>query len=315
MPRQAFRPGSFQQTVQQPAVPQVDLRRADLPFLQVLEPGREYANQVGPGEDVEIAAGRAFARTERPRELRGVPDLAVPVRDHHPEPPERLGRDANAQLGEIALQEGADEVVEPVGCVLVVGGEEGAREAAPQPEVAPTRRPDFFQVEAGERDQPDPAGQRLGHAAYERRRRAPGQEEPRAVVRPVRQDAQDFEQTRQALDLVHDDEAAQGAERLFRGGETVAVARPLQVEVSLGALGLGDFGGDRRLPALPRAVEGHDRMDPEGAVDPSDDSRPRDEHVASLTRYIRSSYTDLPPSPFGEEVGGVGRAAVGAAPA
>ncbi len=78
--------GDLEEAVEQPGVPQVHLRGLDLPLADVLVPRLQLPDHERPGEDVEVGAHRLVRESHRPRQLRGVPRLAVVVRQHRPEP-------------------------------------------------------------------------------------------------------------------------------------------------------------------------------------------------------------------------------------
>jgi hypothetical protein len=57
----------------------------------------------------------------------------VEVRKHRPEAGDRGRGDRHAELGEVPLDEGANEVTPPTQALAVVGGEKRTRETAPEP--------------------------------------------------------------------------------------------------------------------------------------------------------------------------------------
>ena len=260
MPIQLVGVGDVEQRVEQAGVAQVDPRRTDLAFPQVLHPGRQHANEKGPGQEVEIAARGGLARSQRPREFGGVPDLSVPVRDHHPEAPQRLGGDADAQGRQIPLQEGGDELLAPTDGAGVVRGEEGTRKTAAQPQIRPPLRAGLAEVETGEGHRAHPSGERLGDSPHQSGRGAAGQQESRAVPGAVHQPAQDVQETGIALDLVEHDQPGAVAERPLRRLQAPPVQRPLEIEGVRRPRGPGELGRRRRLAALPRPEDRHHGM-------------------------------------------------------
>jgi len=152
----------LQERMQQAAVRHIDLGRLHLSFAQVLEPGEDLPQHQRRGEQVEVAADRHVGDPEGAGELRSVPYLPVVVSDHRPEASERLGRDADSKRREIPLQEGADEPTPPFGTVAVRRSDEGARKAAPQPELLAGGDSHLVEIEAPELVVVDAAGQRFG---------------------------------------------------------------------------------------------------------------------------------------------------------
>ena len=80
-----------EQGVKQSGVTEIDLGGLDLPFLDVLVPGLKDTDHIGPVQDIEVPAAGHTREPQRSGQLRGVPDLAVRVGQHGPEPAE-LGR-------------------------------------------------------------------------------------------------------------------------------------------------------------------------------------------------------------------------------
>jgi hypothetical protein len=101
------------------------------------------------------------AHAESACELRGVEQAALVVSEHHPQPPQRLGRDARAQLRDLALQVCADEILAPAQADRVIRREEAVRKAASHPESVQLFPADLCEVERREFDERDPPSQAL----------------------------------------------------------------------------------------------------------------------------------------------------------
>jgi len=87
-------------------------------------PGLQLSNEIGNGQEVEVAAHGVLAHAERARWLRRVPDLPMIVREHAPEPAHGGGRGAQAQGGQVALHRQAHEGLAPRHAVVLGGRKE-----------------------------------------------------------------------------------------------------------------------------------------------------------------------------------------------
>ena len=246
---------AIQQLVQDAAVPQVDLRRLDLPLADVLVPGLELAHHEQSREQVEIAPHRRLGDAERARRLGRVPQLSVPVREHGPEAQQRGGGHRRAELRHVALEEGLHEITPPGEAVGIIAREIGPGKSSAQPVTLQARRAQFLGAEAADRHEFDAAGERFRGLAQQRRRRAAEHQKARGQGPAVGQHAQDGKQVRPALHLVEHDEAAKFRERLHRLGEGGDVGGILQIEVSGRAAAAGEGAGQGGLAALARAEE------------------------------------------------------------
>src|ERR1017187_4439885 len=99
--------------MKQPAVTDIDFRRFDYTLADVLKPRLQLPHHIRSHQGVEVAARGMMRNTEGVAQLRSVPDLPVVMRQHGPEPPQRLRRDVNAEQRQIALQECADKILTP----------------------------------------------------------------------------------------------------------------------------------------------------------------------------------------------------------
>ena len=67
----------IQQRVKQARVAEVDLRRLHLSFRNILEPGVQLANHVGPGQQIQVAPHGLVREGHDPSQLGRVPGLTV----------------------------------------------------------------------------------------------------------------------------------------------------------------------------------------------------------------------------------------------
>ena len=127
--------GHAQEVVEESGVANVDLGRLHLPLLEIRAPGFQAPQHVRRLEGIEIPAHGVMGDAERPAELRSVPHLSVIVSQHRPEAFEGRALDGDAELRNVALEEGANEVAAPAKAVGMAPGRVGRREAAAEPEV------------------------------------------------------------------------------------------------------------------------------------------------------------------------------------
>ena len=196
MERQLLRLLDPQQEVQDAGVAQEHPRRFDEPFAEVFEPGRQHPDHERAGEQVAVVVHRAGAHVHGARQFGGVPELAVPVGEHAPEPAEGLRGDLRAQTRNVPLEEGPGERLHPARPGRVGRCEPGARESAAHPQTVLMLRSDLGEREAGDIDELDAPGQGLGNPADHVPRRAAEQQEHRLSIRVVANRAQRFEQAR-----------------------------------------------------------------------------------------------------------------------
>ena len=185
------------------------------------------------------------------------------VREHRPQPSQRLGRDPRAQLRNVALEVCADEVLAPAQADRVILCEEAVGETASNPQLIQLLLAHLGDVERREldkRDSPRQALARLGQqvdrgGAQQQEPAGPGALAPALVDHP----AQRLEQAGRALDLIEDHELpGMVGEVKLRLSQTSPVRRGLQVQIGRRPP-VGDLQGERRLPRLPRAEQGNGR--------------------------------------------------------
>ena len=214
--------------MKQPAVTDVDLGRLHLPLAEVLVPRGQLPNHEQPAQEIQVAAHRRLADAERPGQLRRVPHPAVVVGEHAPETQQRGRRDRDAERGQVSLEEGPNQVASPGDAVLRGPREKGQREAAAEPEPVERLDPDLAEREARERDDLQPAGERLRRLPQQVRRRAAEDQEARGQRPPVREHPQHGEEIGAPLHLVdhhHSVETRERRHRLFEPARLVGSSR------------------------------------------------------------------------------------------
>jgi hypothetical protein len=186
-------------------------------------------------------------------ELAEVEDLAVVVAEHGPEAAQRRGGDPDAELRDVAFQEGGDVLLPPLEARLVAPRGEGRRQSAAQPQALHGRTAHVAQAKTVEVEEGDPPGEAFAPLADQ----IPGgaAEDEESASRPgVHQEAQEREQLRLALDLVDDHGAAEPFEGKLRLLEPGQVAGVLEVEPVFRRQALGQSG----LAGLALAQDGGD---------------------------------------------------------
>lgn len=98
-------------------------------------------------EQIQIGVNGLHVLTDGPRQGRHVQQAALVMREQHPETAQMLGGDATAELGDVALQIGAYEVLAPPKTGALIPGEEALGEPAPQPEALERLITDLRHVE------------------------------------------------------------------------------------------------------------------------------------------------------------------------
>jgi len=278
MAEQASPVADAQQSVQQSTVLNEHLGRFDLPFLDVLVPGLHDADHVGPAEDVEVPAGCHIRESQRRRQLRGVPDLAVHVGQHRPKPLELGWGRLDTEAPQIPLEKGVDEVVPPGGAVLVRRGQIRQRKPAPLPQRRQVLGADFLQMEPGHVDELDPPGEGLGTMPNDVGRGAAEDQESGGQGLSIRKHAQERKQIGYSLDLIDHDQSFQRSQGQRRILESPDIRRVLQIEV-LRLSSSGESSGQGGLAALPRSEQGGYAATPQGRIDLLVEFRSFEPHV------------------------------------
>jgi hypothetical protein len=208
-------PGS-EHRMEHAAVPNVDLGRLHLTLRDVRFPWPEDPDREEPLERLEPAPDRRLGGAEGTGELRGVPSLAMPVREHQPEPTKLRGRHAQPDIKDVTLEIRAKERLSPLHACGIGPCSERARESAPDPQPSPHGRTDLVESETVEVMEGDAPRQALAPPGRDFRRGAPEQEEPRRERSPVEQWPEGREDGRQALDLVDDHKPAKPRKHRLR---------------------------------------------------------------------------------------------------
>jgi hypothetical protein len=110
---------------------------------------------------------------------------------------------------------------------------------------------------------------------------------------PVGQHTQQGKQVGPTLDLVENDQPPEALESQERLGEARFVAGVLEVEVGRPSP-LSDATRERRLAALPRPEDRHQRAPPQGLLDPSSQLRAGDQPHPRILNSVRSVFKDQP---------------------
>src|SRR3989338_10505071 len=96
-------------------------------------PWRQAAHEQQVNEQIEIACCGFGINAKVAGELGGVEQTALMVGKHAPEAAQGFGSDARAELWDIALQIGADEILPPAQAACSIGSEQAFRKAAANP--------------------------------------------------------------------------------------------------------------------------------------------------------------------------------------
>src|SRR5688572_25664048 len=91
-------------------VPKVDLGRFDDTLTNVLTPRLQEPNHERACQQIQIAAARRMRYAERSRNLRPVPDLAVKMGEHLPNPLDGTSWKSRPQRREILIDIGSAKI-------------------------------------------------------------------------------------------------------------------------------------------------------------------------------------------------------------
>ena len=324
--------GDAEQAMQQAGVADVHPRRLHLPLSDVGEPRRKLAHDERVGERIQVPADGRGGHIDRPGDGGAVPDLSVEVSDHRPEPAHGRGRDADAEVREVALEERGDVVVPPAVGGFEVGRQVRRRQPAAQPEVVePAAVATLFvrqvavrlvaappvaaetvavtpgavqvaEAEACQLHEAHPPGERLGAQPGQVGGGAAEHDEAARPAPLVHQHPQRGKELGQQLGLVDHDGLAPVRQSEHRLGKTGTVAVVLQIEEGRGR-GLEHAADQRRLACLPRPGQQRDRSVPHRSEQRPFVGRPRHElHASKLIlenrtrneRFSRLLHADSP---------------------
>ncbi len=87
-------------------------------------PGLELAHHEGARKNVQMALDRGVGFSQRSGELGRIPNLAVIVRQHHPQAAQGDGSHLNAELPDVSLEKSLNEVVLPGPALGVTASQE-----------------------------------------------------------------------------------------------------------------------------------------------------------------------------------------------
>src|SRR3990172_3284653 len=124
-----------QKRVQQSWVSEVDLRGFDQALLQVRVKRLELADHERILEDVEVVAGGGGRHSKTRRDLAGIPELPVRVRQHLPETTKHRRGDAHTESRQVPFQMRLNERLTPSKRCAVGLGEIAQWIATPSPEL------------------------------------------------------------------------------------------------------------------------------------------------------------------------------------
>ena len=255
--------GQTEKGVQKTAVPDVHLRRLDEPLAYVREVRLKSPHEHEVDQEIDVSADRRHGDIHAAGQLGGVEHAALAVGEHGPEPPQGLGRNADAELRDVPFKVGTDEAESPTGRGRVALGQERIRETSAYPEPVPFGS-GLKDVESGKLVVDNASCQRLSRLPEESLgRRTEKQELPGAATvtaTPVDLPSQYLEEARHALDLVQNDEPSslmlQVGGRIGKPGRMVRV---LQVEVDAVGHLIRYGAGQGRLADLAWTQEHHRR--------------------------------------------------------
>ena len=277
MALQVAQRGNGEQGVQHAAVSHIDLRRLDQPFADVDEVRRQAANHHRVDQQIEIAVRRGVrSAAERQAELRCVEKLPLQVGEHPPEALQGFGGHANAHLGQVALQERADEVLTPPVRRCLVRRKEARGKAAAQPELLQAGEVDIAQFRREQRRQLEignPSGERLARLPQQvARGRAQEQEPPRPAV-GIDFGAQGGKKTGRQLHFVeHEHAIPLRSEEELGLLQRGPIGRALEIEQQRPRIAGSDRPGKCRLADLTRPEQHERRNLPQTLLDEAPES-------------------------------------------
>ena len=252
----------LEQSVQNPAVADVDLGGLDLPFPEILEPGGKDPDHVGAGEDIKIPASRDLRCPERSGKVRGIPNLSMIMGEHCPKTSQGLCRNCNTELGNIPLKKRAYEVLAPRHAGRFAGGQKRAWKSASHPEGGGLLCSHFPEVKPGEIYESDSPGERFRYTLDQMGRGGTQNKEPGRVMWPIHQNPEQFEQVGPALDFVDNDQPRKSLQRPQRRIQPTDINRVLKIEIGAW-FALRDHPRKGCLAALTRTQKSRDGVNAE----------------------------------------------------
>ena len=272
MCRQRVEVGDPEQGVRQSAVPDVDLGCPHEALLHVRIPWAEPPHQQHPLQQVEVGADRPRAQHQVPGEPGEVQHPALSVREHGPETLQQQRRRPRAELQEIALEVGADQVAPEPQALLRACREEAGRQTAahPKPRDRLRIRLDLKHVERAEIEVCDPPGQTLRLPKQCGRSRTQHQEPPGPPPLPpplVNVPPELGKEVGRPMDLVeHHQPILVGADETGHIVQASPVLGQLEIQVN-GVAARSDPPRECRLAGLARPQQRHRRLSEERRFD------------------------------------------------
>jgi len=218
---QSLKIGKVKQSVKEARIPQVYLGCFDLALTEVFVPRLKLPDHKGSRENVEVGAHRFIGQVERTAEVRGIPGLTMVMGEHRPETAHGCGRNRDAELGDVASQEGLNEALAPGETIRVAAGKKRTGEPAPEPDNIGTADSSFVKTKTGKLHEFDATGKGLRNILDKIGRCTPQNEKLSLVSRAVDQDAQHAEKLGHGLNFINDHETSQGAKHQLRILEAV----------------------------------------------------------------------------------------------
>src|SRR5437867_7003570 len=114
-----------------------------------------------------MSLDRCVSVTQRTPDLRGVPNLAMIMRHHVPEPPQGRRRHLHSEAPEIALQKRLDEILAPLAAFRVRLSQKRARKATAPPQLPQFLCADLVQIKTGHWHKCHTSGEGLRDAPHD----------------------------------------------------------------------------------------------------------------------------------------------------
>lgn len=123
-----------QESVNEPAIPDIDPGRFDQPLIAVAVPWGEAPNEKQVDKQVQIVRNCLGCDAEAAAKFRGVQETGLVMGQHRPEPPKRFGGYARSHHGNVAFKIGSYEVLAPTLAGAIGVGQLTVRETSPDPQ-------------------------------------------------------------------------------------------------------------------------------------------------------------------------------------
>ena len=124
-------------------------------------PRKKSAHEQQVHEQVEVRRDRLAVHSKSPGKCRGIEQATLLMREHGPEPAQGLCWDARAELRNVALEVGTDEIRAPAQARRIGRGQQTFRKPTAEPQCIELRGTDFAGVERGEFQKTNAPGERF----------------------------------------------------------------------------------------------------------------------------------------------------------